>query len=46
MGKEKAIDVFGDIVYIAIGSVCLLAVAVSWAVEKVDDKIWALRSAL
>lgn len=46
MGKEKAIDLIGDMVYIAIGLGCLLAVAVGWAIEMADDKIWALRRAL
>ena len=46
MGKEKAIDAIGDMVYIAIGLGGLLAVAVGWIIEEADDKIWALRRAL
>jgi hypothetical protein len=46
MGKEKAADVIGDMIYITAGLICLALVTIGWAVEKLDDKIWALRSAL
>lgn len=42
MGKEKAIGVAGDMIFIVIGSIGLALVATGWAVEKADDKIWAL----
>jgi len=46
MRKKRVIDAIGDMAFIAIEYVCLAVLLVAWAIEKVDDKMWALKRAL